>query len=332
MKRICILFVFIITCFSGCNSRQPEKQEVSVSATSTPLPDTPGLSPYLSITESYYTDTSETGIGSQCIIYDLQTKKFVHKGSVDYTSAYPLAAYSKNFDDIFFSADSGHGDQVYQYSNNQNIQLTDKFYAINYIIPCGNKLFVAAKLLKHYCIEPFIFDPVSKEVDRVFEDKEDDRFTWSAGTMPESNSVLFSYYSDSVQRNCDENDCSTSGIALLNMETGKVKQIYKIHKYIWGVAGNEEKLYICCAKAGVGKRNYNILYEVDMATKKKKKLDVPIVVTEKLELWDNTLYCIGREKNDENRGIYAIDLDSLKAEPVYLQQEDAFINDFSMCY
>ena len=332
MKHICILLIFIITCFSGCNSRQPEKQEVSVSATSTPLPDTPGLSPYLSITESYYTDTSETGIGSQCIIYDLQTKKFVHKGSVDYTSAYPLAAYSKNFDDIFFSADSGHGDQVYQYSNNQNIQLTDKFYAINYIIPCGNKLFVAAKLLKHYCIEPFIFDPVSKEVDRVFEDKEDDRFTWSVGTIPESNSVLFSYYSDSVQRNCDENDCSTSGIALLNMETGKVKQIYKIHKYIWGVAGNEEKLYICCAKAGVGKRNYNILYEVDMATKKKKKLDVPIVVTEKLELWDNTLYCIGREKNDENRGIYAIDLDSLKAEPVYLQQEDAFINDFSMCY
>ena len=332
MKHICILLIFIITCFSGCNSRQPEKQEVSVSATSTPLPDTPGLSPYLSITESYYTDTSETGIGSQCIIYDLQTKKFVHKGSVDYTSAYPLAAYSKNFDDIFFSADSGHGDQVYQYSNNQNIQLTDKFYAINYIIPCGNKLFVAAKLLKHYCIEPFIFDPVSKEVDRVFEDKEDDRFTWSVGTIPESNSVLFSYYSDSVQRNCDENDCSTSGIALLNMETGKVKQIYKIHKYIWGVAGNEEKLYICCAKAGVGKRNYNILYEVDMATKKKKKLDVPIVVTEKLELWDNTLYCIGREKNDENRGIYAIDLDTLKAEPVYLQGEDAFINDFSMCY
>ena len=332
MKHICILLIFIITCFSGCNSRQPEKQEVSVSATSTPLPDTPGLSPYLSITESYYTDTSETGIGSQCIIYDLQTKKFVHKGSVDYTSAYPLAAYSKNFDDIFFSADSGHGDQVYQYSNNQNIQLTDKFYAINYIIPCGNKLFVAAKLLKHYCIEPFIFDPVSKEVDRVFEDKEDDRFTWSVGTIPESNSVLFSYYSDSVQRNCDENDCSTSGIALLNMETGKVKQIYKIHKYIWGVAGNEEKLYICCAKAGVGKRNYNILYEVDMATKKKKKLDVPIVVTEKLELWDNTLYCIGREKNDENRGIYAIDLDTLKAEPVYLQGEDAFINEFSMCY
>ena len=169
-------------------------------------------------------------------------------------------------------------------------------------------------------------------MDRVFEDKEDDRFTWSVGTIPESNSVLFSYYSDSVQRNCDENDCSTSGIALLNMETGKVKQIYKIHKYIWGVAGNEEKLYICCAKAGVGKRNYNILYEVDMATKKKKKLDVPIVVTEKLELWNNTLYCIGREKNDENRGIYAIDLDTLKAEPVYLQGEDAFINDFSMCY
>ncbi len=191
MKRIFIMFIFIITCFSGCNSRQPEKQEVSVTATSTPLPDTPALSPYLSITESYYTGTSETDIGNQCIIYDLQTQKIVHKGSVDYTSAYPLTAYSKNFDDIFFSADSGHGDQVYQYSNNQNIQLTDKFYAINYIIPCGNKLFVAAKLLKHYCIEPFIFDPVSKEVDRVFEDKEDDRFTWSAGTIPESNSVLF---------------------------------------------------------------------------------------------------------------------------------------------
>lgn len=332
MKRICILLIFIITCFSGCNSRQTGKQEVSVSVTSTPLPDTPGLSPYLSITESYYTNASETDIGSQCIIYDLQTKKFVHKGSVDYTSAYPLTAYSQNFDDIFFSADSGHGDQVYQYSNNQNIQLTDKFYAINYIIPCGDKLFVAAKLLKHHCIEPFIFDPVSKEVDRVFEDKKDDRFTWSAGTIPESNSVLFSYYSDNAERNCNENDCSTSGIALLNMETGKVKQIYKIHKYIWGVAGNKEKLYICCAKSGVGKRNYNTLYEADLATNKKKKLDVPIVVTEKLELWDNTLYCIGREKNDENRGIYAIDLDTLKTEPVYLQQKDAFINDFSMCY
>ncbi len=141
-------------------------------------------------------------------------------------------------------------------------------------------------MLKYYCIKLFIFDPVSKKVDRVFEDKKDDRFTWQAGTIPESNSVLFSYYPDSIEREIQsDDDSSIAGIVLLNMETGKVKQIYK---YIWGMAGNKEKLYICCAKAGVGKRNYNILYEVDMATKKKKKLDVSIVVTECLALWDNT--------------------------------------------
>ncbi len=166
----------------------------------------------------------------------------------------------------------------------------------------------------------------------MFPDKKDDRFTWFVGNVPELNSVLFSYRSDNKERECGVNECSTSRIALLNMETGQVRQIYKLHKYIWGVAGNKEKLYILCAKSGVQKRDKNILYEIDMATKEKRKLKIPIVATEKLSLWDNILYCIGRNTNGKNRGIYAINLSTLKADLVFPQEKGAFINGFSMCY
>lgn len=324
--QVLALFLFIICFCGGCASGV---QNVDEDIRRNDEPE-----PYLVITESYYEDDSESSMSSRCFVYDMKSKAVQEKASVPYTSVYPLTMYSDNTNSVFYTAYSDKGDQIYLYGNGKNDdKKTSEFSAINYMIQCGDKYFVAAKMLDCYCIEPFVFDSSFGNLDRVFYDENDDRFTWRVSTIPQDDAVLFSYYSekeDDEKLDNSDYESAASDIAMLDMETKDVRIIYQTNQYVWGLAGNGEKLYLATAPGGTSDKKFNKCYEIDLETNQSMELDIPICVTGDMALWENTLYCLGFV--DDVRGIYAYNLLNKDVELILKQKDDEFINGFAMNY
>lgn len=337
---LCSLFLCIV--MSGCAS--PVNTSVGLTVESTSDSDQPkGISPYLSITETVYLNEAKTEMESICIIYDFKKGKLIRKGQVPYTSGYPLTTYSNIQDRVFYSALSDNGDQLYQEDKGKAVQLTDQLCALNHIVQCGNKLFLAAKYLEHYCIEPNFLDIKSGELKQIFPDTNDDRFTWAVTCDPKADRLYFSYYSDNLQRGnleeynkqnyTDETeipDCAPSTICSIDVNTEQVMPIYQTDDYIWGIAVSGQQLYYCGSKSSISPKQDHTCYLVDLKTQEKTKLDIPIQVSGDMAVWDNVLYCIGWK--DDIRGIYTIDLETKEAKLLHSASEKGFINGFSLNY
>ena len=95
--------------------------------------ETNKLAPYLSITRSFYSEESESGMSSKCFIYDIEEKKLEQKGTVSYTSSHPLTLYSTRNDKIYYSAFSGKGkgNQIYLDNNGTGEKKTNQFCDFN---------------------------------------------------------------------------------------------------------------------------------------------------------------------------------------------------------
>lgn len=316
-------FVFgisVLICIVGC-STENEKD----------------IHPYLNITESFYTDEYESGMESRCYIYDLDNKEFVQKGKVPYTSAYPLTLYSNKENTIFYSALSNRGDQLYRDNEGEEEQLTDQFCALNYIFQCGDKLFLAAKYLEKYCIEPFLYDLDTGEVVQVFPDPDDDRFTWSAVSDPNNNKVYFSYYSDSLGRelmdmaeDVEYPEEPPSTICVLDMDAETVSEVYETDGYIAGMAADGDYLYYGGAESSFSPDEDFKCYRIDIKSGERTELPAPVVITGQMAYWDNILYCLGWK--DGIRGIYAVNLDTYETELIHEQEDGGFINGMSLNY
>ena len=325
---IAFLFLVLATCITGC------------SAESETASDEKNVQPYLNITESFYTDEYESGMESRCYIYDLDNKEFVQKGKVPYTSAYPLTLYSNKENIIFYSALSNRGDQLYRDNEGEEEQLTDQFCALNYIFQCGDKLFLAAKYLEKYCIEPFLYDLGTGEVVQVFPDPDDDRFTWSAVSDPNNNKVYFSYYSDNLGRELMSRDNSLgnveypeeppSTICVLDVDTETVSEVYETDGYISGMAADGDYLYYGGAESSSSPDEDFKCYRINIKSGERTELPVPVVITGQMAYWDNILYCLGWK--DGIRGIYAVNLDTYETELIHEQEDGGFINGMSLNY
>ena len=95
MKKIKIISMILILCMlcSACGGTSEEVAPIHTKNT-----ETNKLSPYLSITRSFYSEESETGMSSRCFFYDIEEKKLEQKGTVPYTSSHPLTLYSTRND------------------------------------------------------------------------------------------------------------------------------------------------------------------------------------------------------------------------------------------
>ena len=147
---ISMILIFCMLC-SACGGTSEEVAPIHTDNT-----ETNKLAPYLSITRSFYSEESESGMSSKCFIYDIEEKKLEQKGTVSYTSSHPLTLYSTRNDKIYYSAFSGKGkgNQIYLDNNGTGEKKTNQFCDFNYLIQCGEQYFMAAELLHHYCIEP----------------------------------------------------------------------------------------------------------------------------------------------------------------------------------
>lgn len=327
------IIVFILALYVLCYMTACQSEKEGMTETTEYIKEET-LSPYLSITQSYYEDAEQTSMKSRCLVYNLEKKTLEEKESLPYTSAYPLTMYSDRADKVYYTALSERGDQIYSYEGKDNSEKkTTEFCLINYIMQCGNKYFAVARLLDNFCMEPFVFGEDFTQLSRVFYDEKDDRVTWTASTIPEKDSVIFSYYSDEAERRSDETaeeDSAGSDIAILDMQTEEIRNVYHTDRYVWGVASDGDILYICSAPSGTSNKKKNKCYEVNLATQESKELDIPVCITGDMALWNHVLYFLGYI--DDVRGVYSYDLDNGQTELIMRQSDEEFINGFSLNY
>lgn len=301
------------------------------------------LKPYLSITETEYTDETQTEMVSNCIVYDLNEQKLDTVGQVPYTSSTPLTTFSSKANSIMFSAYSGLGDQIYKSENNSFEKITNQFSTINYMLQCGDKLFLSARYLPNYCMEPIVIDLSDGTVKSAYPDENDDRFTWAVTCDPINNKAYFTYYSDNEMRENMQNynyeqhpweeDSgpipAPSTFCSVDMNTLEVTPVYTTDKYIWGIAASGDNLYYSSSASGTSNTKDYAVYHVNLKTKEKTKLDLPVHISSNMAIWDNVIYCLGWI--DETRGVYSINLDTLEYELIY-SSDNGFINGFSLNY
>lgn len=323
-----ILGLYVLCCMAACQSEKEGMTET------TEYIKKEATSPYLSITQSYYEDAEQTSMKSRCLVYDLTEKTLEEKGSVPYTSAYPLTMYSDRADKVYYTALSEKGDQIYSYESEENSEKkTTEFCLINYMMQCGNKYFAVARLLDNFCMEPFVFGEDFTQLSRVFYDEKDDRVTWTVSAIPGKDSVIFSYYSDEAERKSDETekeDSAGSNIAILDMQTNEIRDVYHTDRYVWGVASDGDTLYICSAPSGTSNKKKNKCYEVNLATQESKELDIPVCITGDMALWNHVLYFLGYI--NDVRGVYSYNLDNGQTELIMRQSDKEFINGLSLNY
>ena len=139
-----VVFLVIICSLLGCSNGISNKYKFENSK-------------YISFTvTNELTGTGEapgTIFESHVFCYDLQTQALSEVGVVPYNSQYPLTAYDRSENKIYYSASAMEGgrmpnstDQLYSLDliSNETTKLTSEFYAINYIIPLDEDIILVA--------------------------------------------------------------------------------------------------------------------------------------------------------------------------------------------
>lgn len=119
---------------------------------------------YLSVLVTSY-DTNETMIMDVNYL-DANNKNVEQVAQINYTSQYPLSVYDKKHDIVYYSArvddNDTKGDQLFSYdiSKKTSTQLTTDIYAINYIYPVDDAVYliVAMKGTHHLTLAKYVID------------------------------------------------------------------------------------------------------------------------------------------------------------------------------
>ena len=144
---LCVLCLAICS-FAGCsNSKQQNNPQ------------------YISFTVTNQVKGSDTQFESHIFCYDLETRALNEVGVVPYNAQYPLTAYDRSANTIYYSAsvlegERQHtGDQLYalDLSTNEAKALTNELYAINYIIPTEKEVILVACPLEASTISLLLF-------------------------------------------------------------------------------------------------------------------------------------------------------------------------------
>ena len=100
------------------------------------------MSEYLSITETFEDMSGMIQSNVKCLNIDSANVNDVQISTVEYSSQYPLTIYDRKQNVVYYServyvSDDDYGDQlfVYDLSTKESRQLTDNLYAVNYIFP-----------------------------------------------------------------------------------------------------------------------------------------------------------------------------------------------------
>lgn len=181
-----------------------------------------------------FTVTKEEGYKLQMYTYtyDLEKEEISQKGETEYTAQYPLTVYDELNDYIYYSQrDETDCDQLARknLTTGEEEVLTDSLFAINYIIPINENVYVAAVQKGERAVG--LYSYAKGKLKRVLENP--DAFVWKINVNPVANQVVFNTYSQSeLDKNMesDEGDegTGTNTIWILDMQDGKIAKIAEV--------------------------------------------------------------------------------------------------------
>lgn len=190
-KLIYILVIFLVVSVTGC---QNKPEEISASGK------------YIS-----YTVTAENDDKSLEMItfaYDLDDDSNIGVSKMEYNAQYPLTAYDKKNNKVYYSSRIDDADNLFELDlkTGGTKQLTDSLFAINYIIPVDNELYLVA--VENGVRAMGLFKLVNNKLERILDDV--DAFVWKVNYNPDLQTLVFNTYSQSeLDKKMEEPDDGT---------------------------------------------------------------------------------------------------------------------------
>lgn len=136
--------------------------------------------------------------------YNFNDDKVTLRTTLKYTAQYPLGVYSYSDNSVYYSSRGDDGcDELYRRNlvTGEDGKLTSTFFAINYIIPINDCVYVAAVERKTRAVG--LFEYKNGDLNRVVKDK--DAFVWKLNVNPDSKQMVFNTYSKSeLDKNMEE--------------------------------------------------------------------------------------------------------------------------------
>lgn len=200
-KKLCwcwMLFVLGIACMvtSGCQSENAAK------------------APYLSMTVTHATAVEEQ-FEMDVYCFDLSSEQMEKVAALPYTAQYPLTVYDRKRDLVYYTADADdhHGDEVFSYDRATGAarQLTQDFFAVNYMFPTADGLWIGAvKRGDHRTVQPFLYHSATRRLEETGWDE--DFFIRSACYDAGTGDVYVAGYSEKEEEAMFQTEEEIDGI------------------------------------------------------------------------------------------------------------------------
>ena len=119
---------------------------------------------YFSVVESFYETPESTALKIHTVNPKDGTAEEVGK-VIPHGAQYPLAVYEKNYS-VRICTDDSYGDQLFCYdvASEKTTQLTQDIYAVNYILPAGDFVYMLGAMMDTHYLTILKYDIKTKEL------------------------------------------------------------------------------------------------------------------------------------------------------------------------
>lgn len=341
-RRGLALAVICVMSLSGCgmtNGNGTKHTSATVSPASNEI--AASSSPYLSITLS-------NKVGSKFVthffVYNIKTKKIDEVAQIPMTAQYPLGAVDESNHTLYCSErDSTGSDQLVaiNLASGKTKTLTHNVFAINYLIPIGNKIVMAAQLKGSRQITLCSYDLKSRVLN-VWNKKDHDTFVQSLTMDPYTNKLYATLYSWKERLEKSNNATKEHSLVVLppinhvmeySSNGQKVKELFSVEEQVGTfVVSNEGERAMLRSAPHVFQTKK--LYSIDLKTGKKVVLSIPNYIPSGDVFFrpdDQGIFFIAYKANDpsQSNGLYYYDFNTKQVSTI-LSKPNSFINNFAL--
>jgi hypothetical protein len=303
--------------------------------------------PYLSISYTEYDDLEgpEGGMTTSMLCYDINSAELETVYKFPYSSQYPLGCLDLANQKVYFSAlseTSINRDELFvcDLNTNEIRQLTDDFFAINFILPRKDDVLLAAVKTRTRAIRPVVYDVTEGTLTYGALSDDDTCIQFMSVAADGTGDIYASVYSDASRYAASEKHMELGyypipnytvvryhGADLTNPETIFVAEAHEVKS-----VSSNGKFIFTRETIDMDKLIYK-LYMFDIENGIKEEITIPEVEScSSLQMNSDAsgVYFIGVLKASiDIRGIYYYDFSSKQIDTVMIQEAGVgFINNY----
>ncbi|XCP86664.1 hypothetical protein ABXS75_07680 [Roseburia hominis] len=191
-----------------------------------------------------FTVTKEEGdkLNTYTYISDFETKKIEENSEIPYTSQYPLTVYLDSTDEVYYThrEDGAGDDETYRKrcGSLEGERLTDSLFAVNYILPFADRVYLVAVENGTRAMGLFKFE--NGKICRIL--KDEDAFVWQVNYNPDLEKIVFNTYSQSefdekMANNMGEESFGVNTIYEMDLATESIRKVADVEEgYMTAIA------------------------------------------------------------------------------------------------